>query len=1174
MKRYLQFVCCMTAILCAATTVLSQTPGTLKWAFSTGGQVRSSLAIGADGTIYVGSWDHKLYAINPDGSRKWTFTAADEIQSSPAIGADGTIYVGSSYQFFNSPNNKLYAINPDGTPKWDFTPAGAVDSSPAIGVDGTIYVGSRDGKLYAMNPDGTLKWAFKTDFINSSPAIGADGTIYIGSFDKKLYALNPNGTQKWAFITGGIVDSSPAIDVDGTIYLGSRDKKLYAINPDGSQKWAFTTGDIVTSSAAIGTDGTIYVGSHDNKLYAINPNGTQKWTFATNNAVSSSPAIGADGTIYVGSYDKFYAINPDGTQKLVFTIDGSGFAPGIIYSSPAIGPDGVVYIGGANGNSNLYAIYSSSNGLASSSWPKFRHDNRNVGRVPPKTKDVGVAALEAPSFATVTVGNSVQIRVVVGNFGTEAQSNFPVSYQINTETPVTENFIGTLQPNATTTITFATPWQPVTLGTYTIIASTGLSGDELTGNDRLTKTVLVTQSQIFCSTETPKSIPDANTLTSTLTINDDLRIGDLNVRLFISHTNDTDLDVFLTSPSGTKVELFTDVGGSGDNFGSTCSPLPDCILDDQATTSIASGNAPFVGSFRSESQMLGAFAAENAKGTWTLSVTDDASGSSGTLNCWCLEINPAKPNDVGVTAIDLPRVLTLGNSLTVNVTVKNFGIAAQSNFPVRYSINNGPAVTENFVGTLTTGASATKTFASFTPAAEGAYRFTAWTELSGDQNAANDTLPNPKIVRVRKTNIPPMLATISHQTVRAGRAKRLTLSVMDAEADTVSFSIPTNPGFLSISGVTRSGNLTTATLAISPARNLKGIFNARVQVKTIDGEAASAFNVEIVPATLNPPRNLAATDAGNAVTLNWEAPLPAQLSPYAGKWSGSSSQSLPVYMEIADDNFVDSLNARIRMSFFNFTCTANFTSGIAEIKNAKFDAFLSIPITNVSTTYHGTFSSDSTVSGAYDGHSGAYFVLCGDQGEFGTGGTQLSAGTWQARRTIRGSAVLAVLQSFNLYRSSQPNVRTTGVLIGNVNANLRTFTDSNPSPGALYYQITSKYDQGESDPTNDAGIRTRVENRITDLPIVYALEQNYPNPFNPETTILFQLPKAGHAVLKIFNIIGAEVLTLVDEPFTAGYHRVRWDGKDNHGNLVTSGIYLYRLRVGNFSQVKKMSLIR
>jgi hypothetical protein len=114
------------------------------------------------------------------------------------------------------------------------------------------------------------------------------------------------------------------------------------------------------------------------------------------------------------------------------------------------------------------------------------------------------------------------------------------------------------------------------------------------------------------------------------------------------------------------------------------------------------------------------------------------------------------------------------------------------------------------------------------------------------------------------------------------------------------------------------------------------------------------------------------------------------------------------------------------------------------------------------------------------------------------------------------------------------------------------------------------------------------------LPITFALEQNYPNPFfsgaespalgrgEPETEIRFALPEANHVALKIFNTLGEEVRTLVEARYEAGYHRVRWDGRDQKGNPVASGVYLCKLQVadpakgraGSFSQVRKMSVIR
>lgn len=177
--KYLLFT-----LLFSLQFLTAQTPGTKKWEFQAGNDVYSSPAIGADGTVYVGVADNKLYAINPDGTKKWEFQTGSNVRSSPAIGADGTVYVGAD-------DYKLYAINPDGTKKWEFVIGSNDISSPAIGSDGTVYVGSRYVGFIAINPDGTEKWKFQTSSnrFSSSPAIGTDGTVYVGSHDHKLYAI-------------------------------------------------------------------------------------------------------------------------------------------------------------------------------------------------------------------------------------------------------------------------------------------------------------------------------------------------------------------------------------------------------------------------------------------------------------------------------------------------------------------------------------------------------------------------------------------------------------------------------------------------------------------------------------------------------------------------------------------------------------------------------------------------------------------------------------------------------------------------------------------------------------------------------------------------------------------------------------------------------------------------
>jgi hypothetical protein len=90
----------------------------------------------------------------------------------------------------------------------------------------------------------------------------------------------------------------------------------------------------------------------------------------------------------------------------------------------------------------------------------------------------------------------------------------------------------------------------------------------------------------------------------------------------------------------------------------------------------------------------------------------------------------------------------------------------------------------------------------------------------------------------------------------------------------------------------------------------------------------------------------------------------------------------------------------------------------------------------------------------------------------------------------------------------------------------------------------------------------------------FSLSQNFPNPFNPITSIQFSLPVSGRVSLKIYNLAGQEVRILVDEEKRKGEHEVFWDGKDNSGKAVASGIYFYHIRAKNFTETKKMVLLK
>jgi flagellar hook assembly protein FlgD len=111
--------------------------------------------------------------------------------------------------------------------------------------------------------------------------------------------------------------------------------------------------------------------------------------------------------------------------------------------------------------------------------------------------------------------------------------------------------------------------------------------------------------------------------------------------------------------------------------------------------------------------------------------------------------------------------------------------------------------------------------------------------------------------------------------------------------------------------------------------------------------------------------------------------------------------------------------------------------------------------------------------------------------------------------------------------------------------------------------------------------KSDVKDSDKGLDLNFSLGLNYPNPFNPSTTIPFKVGSLKSGVgsplltsLKIYNILGQLVRTLVNDEKLPGNYQVAWDGKDQRGNLVSSGIYFYQLRAGDYQETKKMSLVR
>jgi hypothetical protein len=145
---------------------------------------------------------------------------------------------------------------------------------------------------------------------------------------------------------------------------------------------------------------------------------------------------------------------------------------------------------------------------------------------------------------------------------------------------------------------------------------------------------------------------------------------------------------------------------------------------------------------------------------------------------------------------------------------------------------------------------------------------------------------------------------------------------------------------------------------------------------------------------------------------------------------------------------------------------------------------------------------------------------------------------------------------------------------------LNVYTTAATPLGTYILTITGKEIGGsvEHDATVFLSVQeaTDVEDGADDAntPRSFALFQNQPNPFNPETNISFRLPVRAHASLVVYNIEGKKVRTLLSHEVGAGTHTVRWDGRDENGNAVASGVYLYRLKTNEFVHTMKMVLMK
>jgi subtilisin-like proprotein convertase family protein len=589
--------------------------------------------------------DHiKLWTIDMDWSdpNNSTVSAAQELGAADGVTPFVSVFDGGSFANLSQPNggtsiDALQAIIMNQAQYRRFPTYNSALINFVVDVDGSSakQAGVRwyelrqtaDGQPWTIHQEGTYTAPDNRHAWNASMIMDIQGNIGMGYTSMS----SPNSTDDQVFAgsyytgrfsndpLGTMTISEEVIRLGNGNFLNDRygDYSKIDVDPENDKKFWFINELVDTNVKNVAA------------TFQIAPN------FNDDIGVISidSPISGALSANQIVTVTIFnFGENPASTFNVTYQIDGNPIVTEA-YTGTAI----------ASGESSSFTFATQADlsvegqvySITASTDYSADEDNGNDTETSLVThiftNDIGVTAITSPVSAEDLTNE--QVTITIENFGTAAHSNFDVSYTINGGTPVVEQVPGPLVASAASSYTFSTLADLSTDGTYTLEARTQLSADSDNSNDSMQVEIVNSACNSYTNDTDMTVGPNAGTVTtSVINITEDVVITDVNVTLNIEHTWDADLDVFLIAPDGTtRVELFTDVGGiAGMDFTNT-------VLDDDASTLITDGSAPFTGSFRPEGS-LADFNGLSSMGDWTLEITDDANQDGGTLLDWTIQV--------------------------------------------------------------------------------------------------------------------------------------------------------------------------------------------------------------------------------------------------------------------------------------------------------------------------------------------------------------------------------------------------------------------------------------------------------------------------------------------------------------------------------------------------------
>lgn len=588
------------------------------------------------------------------------FSAVDDINGSPFFGRAYTVWTNFGGAFVN---RIVGSFSTDGGVTW--SSAAPISPVPSgghhhQGVDVEVGPG---GVVYVVWANATTNGQNSTeDFLGFAKSTDG-GVTWTGVND---FAVDINGIRAANLFNGIRASGFPRIAVDHT--GGSRNGWIYATLAEKNIAPATDVADVTICISSNG--GTSW--SHSR----VNQDAPGSGRYQYMSAICVTP----DGGVNVTYYDQRNTTGVVTEYWMSRSLNGGATWTDVAVSDHSFTPSPIPGLAGGYQGDYTGCTYSSGSGKIFPFWADnssgiYQVWTEGITYGPPPVNDV----IAGPFLSLPTqfiINTAYNIRARITNGGTNGQTNLPVRFSVNGTIQAT-NTIPSLPPGGNDSSTFS--WTPTVAGSYTLRIIAAAPVDENRLNDTVTTVVTVLNSapQIINACRSGLSIPITDFSTARdsvlVSLGSSCTATDVNFRIDqLTHTFDGDLTMYLQKGS-VGVKIVNRVGGGGDNFTNT-------VLDDGASTPIASGTAPFTGTFI-PSNPLAPFNGQLTDGYWRYVVTDTAAQDIGTINAWCVVISFSCPVG-GIQTVEIPNHYSLNqnfpNPFNPSTTIK-FGMPKSEN---------------------------------------------------------------------------------------------------------------------------------------------------------------------------------------------------------------------------------------------------------------------------------------------------------------------------------------------------------------------------------------------------------------------------------------------------------------------------------------------------------------